>query len=106
MKILVVGFSPAREEQSHAILDANMGACRDREWEVCKPMLRSLKPGMVCLADCGFKAYEYWCQARQTGAQLLWRCRFWRITRCAGSCTRAPAASGYATPNFFASHVQ
>ena len=60
---------------SHAILDANMGAYRDSEWEVCKPMLRSLKPGMLCLADRGFKAYEYWRQAKETGAQLLWRCR-------------------------------
>jgi hypothetical protein len=60
---------------THAILDANMGAYRDSEWDVCKPMLRSLKEGMLCLADRGFKAYEYWSQARSTGAQLLWRCR-------------------------------
>jgi hypothetical protein len=60
---------------THAVLDANMGAYRDSEWQVCQPMLRSLKPGMLCLADRGFKAYEYWRQAKQTGAQLLWRCR-------------------------------
>jgi hypothetical protein len=60
---------------THAILDANMGAYRDSEWQVCQPLLRSLKPGMLCLADRGFKAYEYWRQAKQTGAQLLWRCR-------------------------------
>jgi hypothetical protein len=60
---------------THAILDANLGPYRASEWEVCKPLLRSLKPGMLCLADRGFKAYEYWRQARGTGAQLLWRCR-------------------------------
>jgi Insertion element 4 transposase N-terminal/Transposase DDE domain len=60
---------------THAILDASMGAYRDSEWEVCKPLLRSLKEDMLCLADRGFKAYEYWSQARATGAQLLWRCR-------------------------------
>jgi Insertion element 4 transposase N-terminal/Transposase DDE domain len=60
---------------THAILDANMGAYRDSEWQVCQPLLRSLKPGMLCLADRGFKAYEYWRQAKETGAQLLWRCR-------------------------------
>jgi Insertion element 4 transposase N-terminal/Transposase DDE domain len=60
---------------THAILDANMGAYRDSEWQVCQPLLRSLKPGMLCLADRGFKAYEYWRQAKDTGAQLLWRCR-------------------------------
>jgi hypothetical protein len=60
---------------THAILDANMGAYRDSEWQVCQPLLRSLAPGMLCLADRGFKAYEYWRQAKDTGAQLLWRCR-------------------------------
>jgi hypothetical protein len=60
---------------THAILDANMGAYRDSEWEICQPLLRSLKPGMLCLADRGFKAFEYWRQAKETGAQLLWRCR-------------------------------
>ena len=60
---------------THAILDANMGAYRDSEWKVCQPLLRSLKPGMLCLADRGFNAYEYWRQAKDTGAQLLWRCR-------------------------------
>jgi hypothetical protein len=60
---------------THAILDANLGAYRDSEWQVCQPLLRSLKPGMLCLADRGFKAYEYWRQAQDTGAQLLWRCR-------------------------------
>ena len=60
---------------THAILDANIGAYRDSEWSICRPMLRSLKPGMLCLADRGFRAYEYWRQAKDTGAQLLWRRR-------------------------------
>ena len=60
---------------THAILDANMGAYRDSEWQVCQPLLRSLRPGMLCLADRGFNGYEYWRQAKATGAQLLWRCR-------------------------------
>ena len=59
---------------THAILDANLGAYRDAEWAICKPLLRSLRPGMLCLADRGFDAYEYWETARQTGADLLWRC--------------------------------
>ena len=28
---------------------------------------------MLCLADRGFNGYEYWRQAKATGAQLLWR---------------------------------
>lgn len=59
---------------SHAILGANLEAYRTDEWEVCKPLLQHLKPDMLCLADRGFDAFAYWSQARQTGAQLLWRC--------------------------------
>lgn len=59
---------------THAIIDANIGPYRASEWEVCEPLLASLAPGMLLLADRGFNGYRYWQQARQTGAELLWRC--------------------------------
>jgi Insertion element 4 transposase N-terminal/Transposase DDE domain len=59
---------------THAILAANLGPYRTGEWEICKPLLDSLRPGMLCMADRGFNGYEHWQLARQTGAQLLWRC--------------------------------
>lgn len=59
---------------THAILDANIGAYRDSEWQVCAPLLRSLGPGMLCLADRGFNGFEHWRRARASGAHLLWRC--------------------------------
>jgi hypothetical protein len=59
---------------THAILGANIDAYRTSEWLVCLPLLERLKPGMLCMADRGFNGYEYWQQARQTGADLLWRC--------------------------------
>jgi Insertion element 4 transposase N-terminal/Transposase DDE domain len=59
---------------THAILAAHLGPYRAGEWEVCKPLLASLKPGMLCLADRGFNGYEHWRAAQATGAQLLWRC--------------------------------
>ena len=59
---------------THAIVDANIGAYRDAEWTVCKPLLARLDASMLCLADRGFNGYEYWCSAQATGAQLLWRC--------------------------------
>ena len=64
---------------THAILAANVGPYRSSEWEVCKPLLSSLKPGMLCMADRGFNGCEYWRQAQATGAQLLWRCANNRI---------------------------
>jgi hypothetical protein len=59
---------------SHAILDANLDAYRTSEWRVCEPLLKTLKPGMLCLADRGFRGYEHWKAARASGADLLWRC--------------------------------
>lgn len=73
------GYPQARcvvlaECATHAILGANLGAYRSGEWELCKPLLASLRPGMLCLADRGFNGFEHWEQASATGAQLLWRC--------------------------------
>ena len=58
---------------SHAILDAELGAYKQAEWEVAAPLLRSLTPDMLCMADRGFVGYAHWHAGRQTGAQLLWR---------------------------------
>lgn len=78
------GYPQARcallaECATHAILDAKLGPYRCGEWELCAPLLRSLKPGMLCLADRGFNGFEHWEQASATGAQLLWRCPSTRI---------------------------
>jgi Insertion element 4 transposase N-terminal/Transposase DDE domain len=59
---------------SHAILAANLAPYRTDEWAVCQPLLQRLQPDMLCLADRGFDGYEFWRQAREQGAQLLWRC--------------------------------
>jgi Insertion element 4 transposase N-terminal/Transposase DDE domain len=59
---------------THAIVGANIGAYRDAEWTVCKPLLSRLNASMLLMADRGFNGYEHWCSAKATGAQLLWRC--------------------------------
>lgn len=64
---------------THAILAANVGPYRASEWEICKPLLGSLRPGMLCMADRGFSGYQYWRLAQATGAQLLWRCASNRV---------------------------
>ena len=58
---------------SHAIIAANLGAYREAEWTICKPLLARLEAGMLCLADRGFNGYTHWVAAQATGAQLLWR---------------------------------
>jgi hypothetical protein len=59
---------------THAILDAHIGPYRASEWDVCVPLLDTLRPGMLCLADRGFNGYRYWESAQRSGADLLWRC--------------------------------
>lgn len=78
------GYPQARcailaECATHAILAANLGPYRCGEWELCVPLLESLRPDMLCLADRGFNGFEHWQQAAATGAQLLWRCASTRI---------------------------
>lgn len=73
------GYPQARcvvlaECATHAVLGANLGAYRSGEWELCVPLLASLRSGMLCMADRGFNGFEHWEQASATGAQLLWRC--------------------------------
>ena len=75
----VAGYPQAQcailvECATHAILGANIGAYRDAEWRICKPLLSRLDATMLCLADRGFNGYEHWCSAKASGAQLLWRC--------------------------------
>ena len=80
----VAGYPQAKcavlvECVTHAILGANLGPYRASEWDVCKPLLSALTPGMLCMADRGFNGYEHWREARATGAQLLWRCSEGRL---------------------------
>ena len=75
----VAGYPQAQcailvECATHAIVGANIGAYRDTEWTVAKPLLARLDASMLCLADRGFNGYEHWRSAQATGAQLLWRC--------------------------------
>lgn len=73
------GYPQARcvvlaECATHAILGATLGEYRSGEWALSVPLLASMKPGMLCMADRGFNGFEHWEQARATGAHLLWRC--------------------------------
>jgi hypothetical protein len=61
------------ESGTHAIFDAAFGPCTSAERSLAEQLWRSLTPGMLCLADRGFYSFECFQNARQTGAQLLWR---------------------------------
>jgi hypothetical protein len=61
------------ETGTHAICAAAMGPLSGSENALADELLPGLQPGMLCLADRGFYSFERFTNARDTGAQLLWR---------------------------------
>ena len=61
------------ETGTHAIVDAALGPYSSGETTLARQVLRSLGPGMLCLADRNFYSGTLWGQAAATGAELLWR---------------------------------
>jgi Insertion element 4 transposase N-terminal/Transposase DDE domain len=60
---------------THAICDVALGPIKQSEGSLAASLWRSLRPGMLLLADRGFWAFQAWQAARATGAELLWRVR-------------------------------
>jgi Insertion element 4 transposase N-terminal/Transposase DDE domain len=58
---------------THVIFDAALGPLRTGEPALARTVLRSLRPGMLLLADRGFVGVDLWQHAAATGADLLWR---------------------------------
>jgi hypothetical protein len=70
------------ETGTHAAFAASMGPFRVGERELATPLLSSLKPGMLLLADMGFLGYDFWQEASATGADLLWRAsKLWDLPK-------------------------
>lgn len=69
-KVKVLGLG---ECGTHAVIDAHLGGVHVDERELARPLLSSMEPGMLVLADRGFYSRDFWQEAAATGAQLLWR---------------------------------
>jgi Insertion element 4 transposase N-terminal/Transposase DDE domain len=61
------------ETGTHAIWSAALGPYTSSEQKLADQLLGLLAEGMLCTADRGFYSFERFQNARQTGAQLLWR---------------------------------
>jgi hypothetical protein len=61
------------ENGTHVLFGSQMAPYGTGEVTLAKPVLASLRPGMLCLADRQFFGFELWTLARETGADLLWR---------------------------------
>jgi hypothetical protein len=69
-QIRVLGLA---ECGTHAVIDAVIGKYTDAEQRLVPGLLSSFVPGMLVLADRGFLSHDLWENARETGADLLWR---------------------------------
>lgn len=61
------------EVGTRAIVGLSAGAYRESELTLAKPLLARLTPGMLCICDRAYLGFEAWQQARERGAELLWR---------------------------------
>jgi hypothetical protein len=63
------------ENGTHVLFGAAYGAYHVSENELALLSIRSLRPGMLCLADRGFASFALFKAAAATGADLHWRAR-------------------------------
>lgn len=61
------------ENGTHVLCGSQFGRYRDGETTLARPVVDTLRAGILCLADRQFFSYRLWQQARATGADLLWR---------------------------------
>jgi len=68
-----IRFVALVENGTHVLFGSQIGAYDAGELALAKTALAWLRKGMLCLADRQFFGFEFWQQARFTGADLLWR---------------------------------
>lgn len=68
-----IRFVALVENGTHVLFGSQMAGYGTGEITLAKAVLGRLQPGMLCLADRSFFGFELWNQARDTGADLLWR---------------------------------
>ena len=61
------------EVGTRAVVGFEAGPYAEGEGSLARPVLERLSPDMLCLCDRYFYGFDLWEEARQTGAQLLWR---------------------------------
>jgi len=68
-----IRFVSLVENGTHVLFGSQMASYGTSELTLARAVLASLRPGMLCLADRLFFGFELWNEARDTGADLLWR---------------------------------
>lgn len=77
-----IRFVSLVENGTHVLFGSAMGEYQSGEITLARQVLRSLRRGMLCLADRNFFGFSLWNEARKTGADLLWRVKKNLRLRC------------------------
>jgi len=75
-------FVSLLEAGTHVLFGTRMGAYAVSEISLAEKVVGHLRKEMLCLADRSFFSYPLWNQARDSGADLLWRGRKNLILAC------------------------
>ena len=70
-----IRFVSLVENGTHVLFGTQMGPYGTAELVLAQGVLPWLAQGLLCLADRYFFGFEFWCQAKASGADLLWRIR-------------------------------
>ena len=68
-----IRFVSLAENGTHVLFGSKMGPYHVGEATMAKEVIGRLEKGMLCLADRNFFSFKLWTQAKNTGAELLWR---------------------------------
>jgi hypothetical protein len=77
-----IRFVSLVENGTHVLFGSKVAGYGTSEVALAREVLPNLQSGMLCLADRGFFGFDLWCQARATGADLLWRVKKNLNLRC------------------------
>jgi hypothetical protein len=68
-------FVSLLENGTHVLFASRQGPYATGEITLAREVWKALQPEMQCMADRNYLSYPLWQQARETGAELLWRAK-------------------------------
>ncbi len=68
-----IRFVSLVENGTHVLFGSRLGGYEKGETTLCKEVIPFLRKGMLCMGDRNFYGFKMWKEAKETGADLLWR---------------------------------
>lgn len=68
-----IRFVSLVENGTHVLFGSRLGGYERGETTLCREVIPFLRKGMLCMGDRNFYGFKMWKEAKETGADLLWR---------------------------------